>query len=123
VLPPLAAGNCGSSALLPEERRVLRRLAVRDGSQGTSADDEVAVVGNSRSECRSGPQDEPEPGPSACVGDVTTLSSEAAGELAGAWLATAERSVGRSGTGTVGLQWDRVDAVIEERLESQPERE
>ena len=112
MLPPLAAGNCGSSALLPEERRVLRRLAVRDGSQGTSADDEVAVVGNSRSECRSGPQDEPEPGPSACVG-----------ELAGAWLATAERSMGRSGTGTVGLQWDRVDAVIEERLESQPERE
>ena len=121
MLPPLAAGNCGSSALLPEERRVLRRLAVRDGSQGTSADDEVAVVGNSRSECRT--RDELEPGLSACVGDVTTLSSGAAGELAGAWLATAERSAGRSGTWTVGLQWDRVDAVIEERLESQPERE
>jgi len=35
------------------ERRVLRRLAGLDGSQGTSADNEVAVVGNSRSESRS----------------------------------------------------------------------
>jgi len=26
-------------------------------------------------------------------------------------------------TGTVGLQWSRVDAVVEERLESQSERE
>ena len=35
------------------ERKVLRRLAGLDGSQGTSADNEVAVVGNSRSESRS----------------------------------------------------------------------
>ena len=32
---------------------MLRRLAGLDGSQGTSADNEVAVVGNSRSESRS----------------------------------------------------------------------
>jgi len=63
---------------------VLRWLAGRDGSQGTSADDEVAVVGNSRSECRTRDEPEPEPGPTACVGDVTTLSSGAAGEPVGA---------------------------------------
>ena len=35
------------------DHRVLRRLTGLDGSQGTSADNEVAVVGNSRSESRS----------------------------------------------------------------------
>ena len=70
------------------ERRVLRRLAGLDGSQGTSADNEVAVVGNSR--------DEPEPGQTARGEVVTTLSSGAAEEPAGAWLATAGRSAGRS---------------------------
>jgi len=50
-----------------------------------------------------GPRDEPDPGPSACVGDVTTLSSGVAGEPAGAWLVAADRSAGRSGTGTVDL--------------------
>jgi len=67
-------------------------------------------------------RDEPEPGSTACVGDVTTLSSGAAGETAGAWLVTVERSVGRSGTGTVGVRWSRVDAVVEEQLERQSPR-
>ena len=61
--------------LLPGERRVLRWFAERDGNLGTSADDEVAVVGNSRSECRTVRGTNAEPGPSACCGDVTTLSS------------------------------------------------
>ena len=54
---------------------------------------------------------------------VVHTAPGAAGETAGAWLATAERSAGRTETGTVGLQWSRVDVVVEERLQSQPERE
>jgi len=83
-----AAAGCGElrfQCAAAEERRVLRRLAGRDGSQGTSADNEVTVVGNSRSESRS--------------------------------------VAGRTGTGTDGLRWRRDDAVVEERLESQSERE
>jgi len=86
------------------DRRVLRRLAGLDGSQGTSADNEVAVVGNSR--------DEPEPGQTARGEVVTTLSSGAAEEPAGAWLATAGRSAGRSRNRDVGLQWSRGDVIV-----------
>jgi len=51
-----AAAGCGElrfQCAVAEERRMLRGLAGRDGSQGTLADNEVAVVGNSRNESRS----------------------------------------------------------------------
>jgi len=57
-LRPVSAATAGCWELrfqcaVAGERRVLRRLAGLDGSQGTSANNEVAVVGNSRSESRS----------------------------------------------------------------------
>jgi len=73
-----AAAGCGElrfQCAVAEKRRVLRRLAGRDGSQGTSADNEVAVVGNSRSESRSVRGTNAEPGPTACVGVESTRSS------------------------------------------------
>jgi len=100
-LRPVSAATAGCWELrfqcaVAEERRVLRRLAELDGSQGTSADNEVAVAGNSRSEESFGRRDEPEPGPTARGEVVTTLSSGAAEEPAGAWLVTAGQSAGRS---------------------------
>jgi len=87
-LRPVSAATAGCWELrfqcaVAEERRVLRRLVGLDGSQGTSADNEVAVVGNSRSESF-GRQDAPEPGPTARGEVVTTMSSGAAEEPAGA---------------------------------------
>ena len=68
-LPPLVAGTA-----VPEsccgERRVLRRLAEPDGSQGASVDNEVAV-GQQQERKSFGRRDEPEPGPTAC-GEIVT---------------------------------------------------
>ena len=68
---------------------MLRRLAGLDGSQGTSADNEVAVGATAgarvvRSPGRTG------------TGADGLRGSRAAEEPAGAWLATAGRSAGRS---------------------------
>ena len=121
------------------ERRVLRRLAGRDGSQGTSADNEVAV-GQQPERESFGRRDEPEPGPTACGEFVTTLSLGAAEEPAGVEsfdlrdepepgpTACVEVERHKSlpergrrlqhgprddrGTGTVGLQRCRVDVVV-----------
>ena len=72
-LPPLVAGTA-----VPEsccgERRVLRRLAGPDASQGTSADNEVAV-GQQQERKSFGHRDEPEPGPTASSGVASTWSS------------------------------------------------
>jgi len=65
------------------ECRVLRLLAGPDGSQGASADNEVAV-GQQQERESFGRWDEPEPGPTACGEIVTTWSLGAAEEPAGA---------------------------------------
>ena len=62
---------------------MLRRLAGPDGSQGASADNEVAV-GQQQERESFGRRDEPEPGPTACGEIVTTWSLGAAEEPAGA---------------------------------------
>jgi len=62
---------------------VLRRLAGPDGSQGTSADNEVAV-GQQPERDSFGRRDELEPGPTACGEVLTTWSLGAAEEPAGA---------------------------------------
>ena len=53
---------------------MLRRLAGPDGSQGASADNEVAV-GQQQERESFGRRDEPEPGPTACVESTWSSSS------------------------------------------------
>ena len=59
---------------------MLRRLAESDGSQGASADYEVAV-GQQPERESFGRRDEPEPGPTACIGVESTWSSSSKREL------------------------------------------
>ena len=72
-LPPLVAGTAVPVSCC-RERRVLRRLAEPDGSQGASADYEVAV-GQQQERNSFGRRDEPEPGPTACVESTWSSSS------------------------------------------------
>ena len=72
-LPPLVAGTAVPGSCCGE-RRVLRRLAESDGSQGASADYEVAV-GQQQERKSFGRRDEPEPGPTAGSGVESTRSS------------------------------------------------
>ena len=83
---------------------MLRRLAGSDGSQGVSADYEVAV-GQQQERKSFGRRDEPEPGPTAC-GEVATWSDR------GVCRSGVVRSPGRTGTGADGRQRCRVDAVV-----------
>ena len=88
-LPPLVAGTA-----VPEsccgERRVLRRLAEPDGSQGASADNEVAV-GQQQERKSFGRRDEPEP--AAGSGVESTWSSKRVLRASAGVRASAEHGV------------------------------